>query len=132
MVDWFRIWWDENKQRRSLKEAWHRYEKWRSQADYLAVPELRRVIMRVTVAKFEHLSHFLKHKHWEATNNGAERTGRRFRQKQAPHYNLRQADSVEKSIIVDACLQQLSAESPTYRFHHCQRGRRAQRDQNVN
>ena len=133
MVDWYQIWWEEDKQRRSYKEAWHRYEKWRAQADYLAVPELRRVIMRVTVAKFEQMSHFLKHEHWEATNNGVERTGRRFRQKQAPHYNLRQVATIETSIIVDACLYRQLAESPTpYRFHHCQRGRRAQRDPNLN
>lgn len=132
MVDWFRIWWDEDTQRRSLKEAWHRYETWRSQADYLAVPELRRVIMRVTVDKFKQMSHFLKHEHWKATNNGAERTGRRFRQRQAPHYNLRQADTIETSIIIDACLRRQLAESPPYRFHHCQRGRRARPDHSLN
>jgi transposase len=133
MVDWFQIWWDEDKQRRSLQEAGRRYEKWRSQADYLAVPALRRVIMRVTAAKFEQMSHFLKHEHWEATNNGAERAGKRFRQRQASHYNLRQADTIETSIVIDACLHRQVAESPTsHRFHHCQRGRQAQQDLNLN
>ena len=56
---------------------------------YLAEPALRRVLNRMTDARFEHLSPFLRNPRWEATNNGAERAGRAFRHGQAAHFNLR-------------------------------------------
>jgi len=79
----------------------------------------------MTATRFEQLSQFLRHPQWEATNNGAERTGRAFRHRQTPHFNLRKEASIELSIVVSACLRKELALRPSVEpFHTCQRGRK--------
>jgi len=125
LVDWYRLWRTEDGQKRARDEAQTRYEAWRGNADYRAVPALRRVLDRMTADKFGSLSQFLRHAEWEATNNGAERTGRAFRHRQAPLFNLRSTEAIEGALIVAACRQQKVAErTPTGEAARCSRGRK--------
>jgi transposase-like protein len=129
LVDWYRLWSTDSDQRRTVAEARALYEAWRINTTYQAVPQLQRVQGRMTAAKFESLGQFLRHPDWEATNNGAERAGRAFRHRQAPHYNLRRKDSIENSINVVACLRKATTlQPPLGPYHTCQRGRKG-RDQ---
>jgi len=122
--DWYSLWTDDKSQRRSLADALVRYESWKNNPAYRAVPQLRHLLDRMTDEKFEHLSQFLRNPDWEATNNGAERGGRAFRHRQAPHYNLRKKQRIESAITVTACLRKDAALRPVApRFHYCQRGR---------
>lgn len=130
LIDWYRLWADENRQRRSGAEAQAGFETWRADATYAAIPALKRSQERLTPARFASLSQFLHHPDWEATNNGAERAGRAFRHRQAPHFNLRKAASIERSIVVTACLRKQAFAEPGRRgFHTCQRGRRQKQAQ---
>lgn len=97
LEDWFAIWSDAHGQRRRPDDAWDRYRAWRANPDYLAVPVLQRALERMDEARFGKLSRFLEAPNWEATNNGAERMGRLFRHRQAPHFRLRTADSIDGS-----------------------------------
>ena len=125
LVDWYQLWLDDHGQRRTLAEAKTRYEAWRDSTTYQTVPQLQRAQARMTTAKFERLSQFLRHPKWEATNNGAERAGRAFRHRQAPHFNLRSKESIENSISVIACLRKAAAlQPPLGPYHTCQRGRK--------
>jgi len=125
LEDWYSLWIDETGQRRSPPDAQTRYEAWYSSSAYRAIPQLRRLLDRMTEAKFERLSQFLRHPHWETTNNGAERAGRAFRHIQAPHFNLRKKEHIENAINVAAHLRKDRASRPPARpFHTCQRGRR--------
>lgn len=125
LVDWYRIWKDEAGQRQTPTEAEARYTAWQTNESYAEVPLLHKVQRQVTPAKFEQLSHFLQRPEWEATNNGAERTGRAFRQRQAPHFNLRTKEAINGTIKVGACLRKKAATSPAaQRLHSCQRGRK--------
>ena len=103
LLDWYTLWKDDQGRRRPLEEARSRYETWRSNPAYRAEPALRRVLDQMTDARFEKLSAFLQRPHWEPTNNGAERAGRAFRHRQAPHFNLRSQESIEGALIVAAC-----------------------------
>ena len=124
LAEWYRLWFKEDGQRQCLAEARNRYERWRTNSAYRAVPHLRRVLDQMTEAKFESLSQFLRHPEWEATNNGAERAGRAFRHRQAPHFNLRKRENIENAIDVAACLHKEAALRPKPEaFHSCQRGR---------
>ena len=126
LIDWYHLWTDENHQRRSVTEAQVRFEAWRADATYAALPALKRIQVHLTPARFESLSQFLHHPDWEPTNNGAERAGRAFRHRQASHFNLRQDASIERSIVVTACLhQQALAEPKRQPLHTCQRGHRS-------
>lgn len=125
LMDWYRLWTDEKGQRRTLAEAQVRYEAWRTNPSYRADDHLRRALDKMTPTKFEKLSQHLRRPTWEATNNGAERTGRSFRHRQAPHFNLRSPESIENDIAVTAHLRFLKCQQPAnLRFHHCQRGRK--------
>lgn len=125
LVDWYRLWTDENQNRRTLAEAQACFEAWRTDTAYAAIPAFKRVQSRLTPARFERLSQFLRQPDWEATNNGAERAGRAFRHRQGPHFNLRKEASIERSIIASACLRQRALTEPSpQRLHTCQRGRR--------
>jgi transposase len=125
LVDWYRLWIDDSNQRRALADARAQYEAWRTNTTYRAIPQLQRVQVRMTAAKFENLSQFLRHPDWEATNNGAERAGRAFRHRQAPHFNLRKKESIENSFNVIACLRKAAAmQPPLAPYHTCQRGRK--------
>jgi len=126
LIDWYRIWSDAKGQRRTFAEAQRCYEAWHTDETYAATPSLHRVQQRITPAKFEKLSQFLGHPDWEATNNGAERAGRAFRHRQAPHFNLRTKESIADSITVAACLHKQAAKAPvTQPLHTCQRGRKS-------
>jgi transposase len=125
LEDWYRLWKDKTGQRRDLEEARARYDAWRTDEAYRAVAQLRRVQQQMTDAKFDKLSQFLRHSAWEATNNGAERAGRAFRHRQAPHFNLRQVASIERCIVVSARLRkEMALRPPDEPFHTCQRGRK--------
>ena len=125
LIDWYRLWRDEEGRRRSPEDAQARYVAWRANPVYRSVPRLRRVQDRITPSRFERVSQFLRNPEWKSTNNGAERTGRAFRHRQAPHFNLRRQESIENAIIVSACLQkEAAARPPPQPFHTCQRGRR--------
>jgi transposase-like protein len=125
LVDWYRLWTNDDGQQRALGEARTLYETWRTNTTYQAVPQLQRVQARMTTAKFKNLSQFLRHPDWEATNNGAERAGRAFRHRQAPHFNLRKKESIENSFNVIACLRKATAVQPPLEpYHTCQRGRK--------
>lgn len=125
LVDWYRLWMDEHGQRRTLEVARLRYEAWRSDPAYREIPVLKQVLDRMTETKFEQMSQFLRNPKWEATNNGAERAGRAFRHRQAPHFNLRQTPSVENALVVNACLHKEASLAPDPEpVHTCQRGRR--------
>jgi transposase len=127
--DWYDLWTDEHGQRRSLTDAQARFEAWRTNPAYQAVPPLKRVQEQMTSVKFEHLSQFLRHPDWEATNNGAERAGRAFRHRQAPHFNLRKQEFIEQAITVAACQRKEAAmQPPPQPFHTCQRGRKRRQE----
>lgn len=102
LEDWYGFWTDEHGQRRSVLEAQARYQAWCTNSAYQHLAPLQQVIKAVDAARFEQLSHFLKHPRWEATNNGAERVGRRFRQLQGPHFNLRTARSIEQALTAQS------------------------------
>lgn len=127
LLDWYLIWKDEAGQRRTPAEAKAQYETWQTDETYAGVPILHKVQCQVTPAKFEQLSQFLQQPEWEATNNGAERAGRAFRHRQAPHFNLRSKEAIAGAITVAACRRKEVAITPSVpRFHSCQRGRRKQ------
>lgn len=124
LEEWYGLWRDETGQRRTLEEAQARYVVWQTKPEYGAIAPLRRVQERMTPAHFERLSQFLRHPAWEATNNGAERAGRAFRHRQAPHFNLRKPESVEGALIVTACQHKAAATAQAaVPIHTCQRGR---------
>ncbi|HWE63147.1 MAG TPA: hypothetical protein VHB98_15645, partial [Chloroflexota bacterium] len=126
LLEWYALWRTEDGQRRPLAQAQERYECWRANADYQALAPLCKVQDLMSPARFAHLSQFLRHAHWEATNNGAERTGRAFRHGQAPHFRLRTPGSIEGVLRV-VCLQakERAITPPTPLTRLCPRGRRA-------
>ncbi len=86
---------------------------------------LRRVQGRMTLRRFEKMSQFLRDPRWEATNNGAERTGRAFRHRQGPHFNLRTTEMIEGALVVAAFQRKESVMvGAVGALHSCQRGRR--------
>lgn len=115
MREWYALWKDEHRQRRTVAEARARYEAWRSNPTYLALPALRRTLTRMTDAHFERLSAFLQQPHWEATNNGAERGARAFRHRQAPHFNLRSPDAIAGALVAAQCLRKAAATDVTHK-----------------
>jgi transposase len=125
VLDWYGLWTDEEGQRRPLDEARSRYVAWRANPDYSKIPALKQVLDRMTETKFGQISQFLRNPTWEATNNGAERAGRAFRHRQAPHFNLRKTTTIENELVVSACLHMRASQEPAVGpFHTCQRGRR--------
>lgn len=128
LVDWYRLFRTAEGQRRSLEEAQARYQAWCSDSAYRAVPALRRVQDRITEERFSHLSQFLHHPEWEATNNGAERGGRAFRHRQGPHFNLRSPEAIEGAIVIAACQRKAAASAPlASKSLRCTRGRKPNR-----
>ena len=79
LLDWYALWREDNGQRRPLAQAQERYERWRANPDYRVLAPLRNVQDLMTPERFSRISQFLRQPRWEATNNGAERTGRAFR-----------------------------------------------------
>jgi hypothetical protein len=85
-----------------VETARARYEAWRTEARYGASAPLRRVQAQATDERFVRLSPFLRDPRWEATNNGAERQGRAFRHRQAPHFNLRSPTAIDQAVAIAA------------------------------
>ena len=78
---------------------------------YRKLKPLARLQARFGEAQFERISPFLRSEEWEATNNGAERAARAFRHLQAPHYDFRKPESIERALRARAALSKES--SPT-------------------
>jgi len=126
LLEWYLLWRDADGHRRRLDEARIRFAAWSSDSTYAAVAPLRRVQERMT-AQFERLSQFLRDPRWEATNNGAERAGRAFRHRQAPHFNLRRPMSMEGAMVVMACQRKASATGDAHpEVARSRRGRKPQ------
>jgi len=124
LEEWFLLWHDAQGHRRTVEEARERFAAWSIDASYAAVAPLRRVQERMT-AQFERLSPFLRNPRWEATNNGAERAGRAFRHRQAPHFNLRTGVAMEGAIVVLACQRKAAATTERHQeVARCRRGRK--------
>jgi hypothetical protein len=118
VLDCYMRWKDENGKRRSLNDARCRYDTWRNTPSYLAIPSLRRVLLKMTDAHIEHPGAFLQHPQWEATNNGAKRAARAFRHHQAPHFNLRTIETIAGDLVITQCLGKIAtvqAQSPASR-----------------
>lgn len=126
LVEWYALWRTEAGQRRSLAEAQECYERWRTDPAYQALPALQKVQALITPTRFARLSQFLRHPHFEATNNGAERMGRAFRHGQAPHFRLRTEAAIEGGLrVVMAQTKGQATTPPTPLPRVCMRGRRA-------
>jgi len=102
LTDWYTLFKDERGQKRSVDEAQARYAAWRQDERYEELAPLRRARAQMTPERFAHLSQFLRHPAWEATNNGVERAGRGFRHGQGPHFNLRSVVSIDGALKVRA------------------------------
>ena len=125
LTDWYTLFKDERGRKRSVDEAQARYVAWRHDERYEEMAPLRRARAQITPERFAHLSQFLRHPAWEATNNGAERAGRGFRHGQGPHFNLRSIVSIEGALKVRAYRQKETANitmPPLVAL--CRRGRR--------
>ena len=124
LLDWYALWRTEDGQRRPLDEAQERYERWRTDPAYQALPALQKVQDVMTPTRFARLSQFLRQAHWEATNNGAERAGRAFRHRQAPHFRLRTERAIADPLRVITCHAKERATSPPVPLLKlCPRGR---------
>jgi len=122
-TDWYTLFKDEEGQKRSLNEAQARYDLWRQDERYAALAPLRRALTHITPERFVHLSQFLRHPSWEATNNGAERAGRSFRQRQGPHFNLRSIVSIDGALKVRAYRRKDTADTMPPPVARCRRER---------
>lgn len=105
LLAWYAIWRDEQGQRRTRDDARARHRCWHEHPTYRTVLPLARAQRQRDPAHFERLSHFLDEPTWEATNNGAERTARLFRHRQAPHFALRSQAAIEAAFNVGAFLR---------------------------
>jgi hypothetical protein len=124
LLDWYALWRTEEGHRRPLAEAEERYTCWRTNLAYRALPPLRKVQDLMTPTRCARLSQFLRHPHWEATNNGAERAGRAFRHRQAPHFRLRTPGAIEGALGVLTCHTKQRMTTPAAPLRRlCSRGR---------
>jgi hypothetical protein len=124
LEEWYGIWRDASGAQRSRAEARACYEHWHRNPAYAAIPPLRQVQQHLDAARFAQLSHFLEHPTWEATSNGAERGGRAFRHRQAPHFNLRGAPAIEQALKAEAALRkEVAVGQRTRGAARCTRGR---------
>ncbi len=94
---------------------------------YATLAPLARALAQITPARFDHLSQFLRHPAWEATNNGTERAGRAFRHGQGPHFNLRSRGSIEGALKARLQHRRAAASAPPPPVALCSRGRRSYR-----
>jgi len=124
LTDWYTLFKDERGRKRSVDEAQTRYTAWRHDERYAEVAPLRRARAQITPERFAHLSQFLRHPAWEATNNGVERAGRGFRHGQGPHFNLRSVASIEGALKVRAYRRKETAGTLSPPVALCRRGRR--------
>jgi predicted transcriptional regulator len=119
---WYKLFREEGGRRRTVEQAWERYEALRTSKEAQALPALRRLQDKMSRAHFDKLSAFLHHEDRQATNNAAERMGRAFRHLQAPHYNLRTEHAIEGALKARA-LRSTRPPSPAARSS---RGRKPQ------
>lgn len=112
---WYGLWRDELGRRRTPADARARFDAWRTDPAYAAWPALQRLLIRLDEAQFTRLSQFLHHPHWESTNDGAERAGRRFRHDQAPHFYFRTSATLDDAIVAHAFAQQAAQSAPPRR-----------------
>lgn len=126
MDEWYALWRTPEGERRSPDEAHARYERWRTHAPYALHPSLHRVLKALDADHFTQLSAYLRNPRWEATNNGAERTGRAFRHTHASHFQLRTATATAATLNVHA-LQRREEQSGdlSRRASQASRGRRS-------
>ncbi|MDP8967761.1 MAG: helix-turn-helix domain-containing protein [Actinomycetota bacterium] len=124
LLEWYAIWRDERGQRRDRDDARARHRRWHEHPTYREILPLARVQRQLGPAHFERLSHFLDDPTWEATNNGAERTARLFRHRQAPHFALRTQTAIDDALNVGAFLRKdaLTTTNDTSAAR-CRRGR---------
>jgi len=127
LTDWYALFRDETGRKRSPHEAQARYTAWRQEERYATLAPLARALAQITPARFDHLSQFLRHPAWEATNNGAERAGRAFRHGQGPHFNLRSRGSIEGALKARLQHRRAAASAPPPPVALCSRGRRSYR-----
>jgi hypothetical protein len=128
LEEWYLIFYDEQRNRRTLQEARARYEALMRDPCYQKLKPLARLQARFGGAQFDRISAFLRSEQWEATNNGAERSARAFRHLQSAHYDFRKARSIEAAIRAKAwlCKEENSAAAPSGLLPgRCARGRKA-------
>jgi hypothetical protein len=126
LEEWYLIFYDESRNRRTLQEAKEHYDSLMRDPRYQKLEPLARLQARFGEAQFRSISAFLGSEKWEATNNGAERGARSFRHLQSAHYDFRKPPSIEAAIKARAwlCKEENTAPSgpPAGR---CARGRKA-------
>jgi transposase len=125
LENWYALFHDDQRNRRSPEQAKERYERLRNDERYQVLKPLARLQARLGEEHFEKISAFLRSPQWEATNNAAERSARGFRHVQAPHYNLRRKQSIDDAIKTRAYLGRqpsIGAQSPPP--GRCTRGRK--------
>lgn len=126
LEEWYLLFYDEQRNRRTLEEAKELYGLLKNDPHYRTLKHLAGLQARFGEEHFIKISGFLKHPDWEATNNGAERCARAFRHLRAPHYGFRKPRSIESAIQARAWLSKeeslLPSNPPAGR---CTRGRKA-------
>ncbi len=128
LEEWYLLFHDQQRNRRTLEEAKERYERLRTNPDYRLLKNLARLQARFCEEHFLKISRFLEQDGWEATNNGAERMGRAFRHLQRPHYNFRKPGTLEDAIRVRAWhSKKQSTSTEGLPCGRCARGRKPRR-----
>lgn len=129
LEEWYSLFYDERRTRRTLEEARERYDLLMSDPRYQTLEPLARLQARFGEAQFLKISEFLRRPEWESTNNAAERSARAFRHLQAPHYNFRKPPSIENAIRARAWLSKEEESNWTDGVPpgRCARGRKARR-----
>ena len=124
LLDWYAIWRDDDGRRRDRDDARERHRRWHEEPAYRAVLPLARAQRQIPPAHFARRSPFLAEPAWAATNNGAERTARRFRHGQAPHFALRTRAAIDDAVKTRAFLHQEElVDTPGQRAARSRRGR---------
>ena len=104
LEEWYLLFYDERRNRRTLEEAKERYDRLKNNPDHHKLEHLAGLQARFCEEHFQKVSCFLEHEEWEATNNGVERMGRAFRHLQRSRYNFREPASIEDAIRAKAWL----------------------------
>jgi hypothetical protein len=126
LEEWYLLFYDEQRNRRTLAEAKKRYDGLKTNSDYQKLEHLAGLQARLCEEHFQKVSRFLEHDEWEATNNGVERAGRAFRHLQRSRYNFREPTSIEDAIRARAWLaKEESSLTSTPSPGRCARGRKA-------
>jgi hypothetical protein len=104
LEEWYLLFHEEQHKWRTLAEAKERYDRLKNNPDYQKLKHLAGLQARFCEEHFLKVSRFLMQDGWEATNNGAERTGRTFRHLQRSRYNFRKPISIENALRARAWL----------------------------